>query len=216
MSNERSPREVCSITIGINGLMLAPLLFSWVDWSFQTATSQARSRWLLAAGGPQFRLGRLGFLVGGPDLLAGARDLGGDALRLLGNSVERLAQPQVGAQHLLAAGVEHLLDGVVRIVAGDLRLLADQLADLLVGDLELELARARLEHELAGDRERGLLGHALDEFLGRLARELEVRLGADPAGLERAAEAVQQLAGAVLDERAADLDIRGLDERVDG
>src|SRR5438046_471372 len=24
MSNERSPREVCSITIGINGLMLAP------------------------------------------------------------------------------------------------------------------------------------------------------------------------------------------------
>ena len=82
-------------------------------------------------------------------------------------------------------------------------------------DLELELVGDRLEHELARDRERGLLGHPLHELLGRLARELEVGLGADPAALERAAEAVQELARARLDERAADLDVRGLDERVD-
>src|ERR671935_6909 len=48
MSNERSPREVCSITIGISGLIRAPLNISRVDWSSQR---------LLATGGPQFRLG---------------------------------------------------------------------------------------------------------------------------------------------------------------
>src|SRR4029453_16220469 len=98
MSNERSPREVCSITIGINGLMASPLTFSRLGWSFQTAarakpvTPQAASPWLLVGGGPQFRLGRLRFLVGGPDVLAGARDVGRDALRLGRNAVERLAQ----------------------------------------------------------------------------------------------------------------------------
>src|SRR5262245_24053445 len=139
MSNERSPREVCSITIGINGLMASPLTFSRLGWSFQraarakpsgvTVTPHAESPWLLAGGGPQFRLGRLRFLVGGPDLLAGAHILGRDALRLRRDAVERLAQAQVVAQHLLAAGVEHLLDRLFGIVLGELCLLADQLLD---------------------------------------------------------------------------------------
>src|SRR5919197_1498101 len=52
MSNERSPREVCSMTIGIRGMGS-----------------------LLAAGGPEFRLGRWFFLVRCPDRLAPGRDL---------------------------------------------------------------------------------------------------------------------------------------------
>ena len=41
-------------------------------------------------------------------------------------------------------------------------------------------------------------------------------LGLDPAPAERAHEAVEQLAGPRLDERAGALDVRGRDERVDG
>src|SRR6478735_9000152 len=74
MSNERSPREVCSITMGINGLM---------------------SGWLLATGGPQFRLGGWLFLVGCPDGFAGGggfeHDLPGDrGGRLLAQALEQI------------------------------------------------------------------------------------------------------------------------------
>src|SRR5437870_13046033 len=72
MSNERSPREVCSITMGINGLM---------------------SGWLLATGGPQFRLGCWLFLVRGPDGFAGRGLLGRDALDLVDDTVEGAREP---------------------------------------------------------------------------------------------------------------------------
>jgi hypothetical protein len=43
MSNERSPREVCSITIGISGLIgsYGSFAFVGVDWSFQTPHRQS-------------------------------------------------------------------------------------------------------------------------------------------------------------------------------
>jgi hypothetical protein len=138
-----------------------------------------------------------------------------NALRLGGNAVERLAQAQVAAQHLLAAGLEHLAYRLVGIVAGELRLLADQLVDLGVAHLEAELVGDRLEHELARDREGGFGPHPLHELLRGLAGELEVRLGGDAAALERAPEPVQQLACPRLDERPADLDVRSLDEHID-
>src|SRR5919201_2037698 len=201
MSNARSPREVCSITIGINGLM--------------AVTPQAESPWLLPAGGPQFRLGLGGFLVGGPDLLARAGGLARDALHLGRDPVERLPQPQVAAQRFVAAAGEHLLDGLVGIVVVQLGLLADQLLDLLVGDLEPELVGDRLEDELARDRELRLRTEPLDELLAALARELEVRLRADDAALERAPERVQQLPSPRPPERDGGPEVRSLDERVD-
>src|SRR5438105_9855900 len=105
MSNERSPREVCSITIGIRGLI---------------------SGWLLAAGGPQFRFGRWFFLVGRPDLLARGVLLGRDRLHLGGEPVERALEPQVLAQ-LVDSGLHDLLDRRVDVLAGGLRLLAHEL-----------------------------------------------------------------------------------------
>jgi hypothetical protein len=73
-------------------------------------------------------------------------------------------------------------------------LLADQLLDLAVRDLEPELVGDRLEYELAGDRERGLGAKLGRRAARRLAGELEVGLGADATALERAREAVQELA----------------------
>src|SRR5919206_1823629 len=113
MSNDRSPREVCSITIGINGLISFSSTFLCVDWSFQTVawakpmrlegTSQAASPsgWLLAAWGPQFRLRRWFFLVRCPDSLARLGLLGRNPLDLGRDAVERLRKA-----HCLSLGLE--------------------------------------------------------------------------------------------------------------
>src|SRR5689334_18944517 len=124
MSKARSPRDVCSTTIGINGLIrFSALLTSW---------------------GPDLLLARSGFLLlGRPELLARVRQLGRDPRRALGDRVERLAQPQVLLQPVERVGrLQHPLDR--------LRLLAlplERLAYLLVGHLEAELVRDRLEHD---------------------------------------------------------------------
>jgi len=66
-------------------------------------------------------------------------------------------EPDDGLEHdvglagveLLGVAGEDLLDGLVGVVALEVGLLADQLLDLLVGDLEAELVGDRLQHELA-------------------------------------------------------------------
>src|SRR5437867_2589944 len=127
MSNERSPREVCSITIGINGLI---------------------SGWLLAAGGPQFRLLCLFFLVGCPNSFADRRLLGRDALDLGGDAVEGAGEPHALAFGVVGARGARLLDDLVAL----LEAVAERLIDLLVGNLDSEPVGHGLENELAGDR----------------------------------------------------------------
>src|SRR2546421_9722302 len=95
MSNDRSPREVCSITIGINGLI---------------------SGWLLAAGGPQFRLGLGLFLVRGPDSLTRLRLLRRDALHLGRDAVQSTGQADRFALRLVDAGLLRLVDHAVCVL----------------------------------------------------------------------------------------------------
>src|SRR5690349_23597903 len=81
MSKERSPLDVCSITIGISGLTCAPRVVR-----------------LARAGGPdRRRLGALlrSFLLGRPQLLLRVRLLGRDRLGVLGDDVERLLRRQI-------------------------------------------------------------------------------------------------------------------------
>src|SRR6266480_2909144 len=113
MSNERSPRDVCSITIGMSGLI-------WL---------------LLASGGPQFRLCLGLFLVGRPDRLAGGRLLGRNPLDLRGDPVERARQPHRLALRLVGAGLPRLRDDRVAV----LEAIAERLVDLLVADRDAEL-----------------------------------------------------------------------------
>src|ERR671936_1866017 len=94
MSNERSPREVCSITIGINGLICL----------------------LLAAGGPQFRLCLGFFLVGGPDALARLGLLGRNALDLGRDPVEGTRQTHVLALPLVHTCLARLLDHLLGLL----------------------------------------------------------------------------------------------------
>src|SRR5215213_4888590 len=113
MSNDRSPRDVCSITIGMRGLM---------------------SGWLLAAGGPQFRLGLLLFLFGCPDSLARLRLLQRNPLDLGRHAVEGLGEAQVLALGLVDAAGARLLDHFLRL----LEALVKRLVDLVVADLDPE------------------------------------------------------------------------------
>src|SRR5436309_13966736 len=128
----------------------------------------------LAAGGPEFRLGLLLFLFGRPNLLARVGELARDALHLGGDAVERVAQADVLAQLLEAPALAQLLHRVLYVVAERIGLLAHERLDLLVGNLEIELLRRSLEHELARDRPRCLLAETRDEVLGRLARHREI------------------------------------------
>src|SRR6266567_5956377 len=100
MSNARSPREVCSTTIGMFGLIGFSLL--------------------LAAGGPQLfrRLLRLLllFLLGSPNRLASFRLSGRDRLDVGGDPVDRLLEAQVGADAVCAAPRNELFDVLVALV----------------------------------------------------------------------------------------------------
>src|SRR5437773_8355198 len=112
MSNARSPRDVCSTTIGIRGISV-----------------------LLAAGGPQLlRLLRLFlFLLRGPELVASLCPLRRDRLHLRDDAVDRLLQPELRTDALGPAALEELVDVLV-----GLALAAELFANLLVGHLELE------------------------------------------------------------------------------
>src|SRR5689334_7565204 len=108
MSNARSPRDVCSTTIGIRGISC-----------------------LLAAGCPQLLRGlRLFlFLARCPKLFAGLGLLRRDRLRRGGDPVDRLLQPQVGSHAVGPTALEELVDVLV-----GLSLPAQLLANLVVGD----------------------------------------------------------------------------------
>src|SRR5581483_12234432 len=128
MSKARSPRDVCSTTMGINGLI---------------CSSAPSASW-----GPKFRgLGRL-LLLRRPDGFARLVQLGRDRLHLGDDAVERALEPNVVAHVVGAAACDELLDVLVVLARG-----AQLLPDLVVGDLDSELVRDRLEHELTRDGE---------------------------------------------------------------
>src|SRR3954468_14753183 len=99
MSNERSPREVCSITIGTSGLMLAPCCRgSTVSQSFRASPSRASTA-----------------------SRALRRVRPGCASRR-GEPVERRTQAYVLAQALVGAALAKLRHGFVESVVGILDL----------------------------------------------------------------------------------------------
>src|SRR4029078_3392289 len=115
MSNARSPREVCSITIGINGLMQAPCFRGSTASSLErpllfraSTASRAPGRARAESARPRARVG---------ELWRNPLDLGDD-------EIQRLAHPQVFAEELVASAREQLLDDLVRLVALRLRRLA--------------------------------------------------------------------------------------------
>src|SRR6266540_4007596 len=146
MSKNRSPREVCSMTDGM-------IRF---DGCVMCCGS-------LTAGGPEFRLGRLLFLVGRPESLAHLGELLRNALYLGGDSVESVTEAQIVAKRLEAAALTKPEQGLVGVVANDRRLFAYERLDFVVGDLDPKPVRdrivaKRLEAAALTKPEQGLVG----------------------------------------------------------
>src|SRR5438477_2224996 len=151
MSNARSPREVCSTTIGTRGLMaFALFLLLGRNPSGPGVASrdpEDRSNGPLAlqlalgAGRPDLRGLLLGLFLGRPELLAGLRLLGGDGLRGLHQQVHGLPHGDVLAQDVVAPlllgslerAPERVLVHALRAARGDI---AKRLERLLVGHLD--------------------------------------------------------------------------------
>src|SRR3954452_22592578 len=202
MSNARSPRDVCSTTMGTSGLMLLAL--------FRLVGSIPSGRASLAMGsgrpaGPRavdcrlstvdsrLRIRRPDLLrrrflllfLRRPELVARLRLIDRDRLRALDEDVDRLAHGHVLAKEVVAAlllhAVERLPDLLVARVAGGL---AQRLEQLVVGDLDpLGLDHGR-EHGLALQRLLRVRLGVLDQLVLVLARELEVLLRVEALALE--------------------------------
>src|SRR5262245_26752122 len=99
MSNARSPRDVCSITIGISGLIFAP-----------------SSSGLLATGRPYLHAATALLLLGCPEFLTRVRKLDRDALDAAPDLAERLAEAEIAAELLEASALAHGRDRRVRIL----------------------------------------------------------------------------------------------------
>src|SRR5436190_906690 len=119
MSNARSPREVCSTTMGTSGLMVLALfrLPVWIPSGRPERPSLAIGlggvpglRALVFRRPELSRGGLFGLLVGRPDLLARLRLLSRDRLRARDELVDGLAVGEVGAQSLEAPGGLQLLE----------------------------------------------------------------------------------------------------------
>src|SRR6476660_5330806 len=138
MSNARSPRDVCSTTIGTNGLIGSPPL---------------PSAGLTGRPDRGLRDRRLGLLVVSrlPQLLACCLLLGGDRRRDLTSPIERALEPQLVARRLLRPRGQDLLHrGVDVLLLG--QLVAKRALELGVVDRDVLALGERLECELAAER----------------------------------------------------------------
>src|SRR5205809_7617137 len=96
----------------------------------------SRSCGLLAAGGPQLRVGFRLFLVRGPELFSRIRDFGRNRLHVGREALERRAQAEVLANRLLLAVRPHVLHKRVSVLSRLLGLFAQVCLDLVLRDLD--------------------------------------------------------------------------------
>src|ERR671911_2927753 len=156
MSKARSPRDVCSTTIGINGLIASRLLAAW---------------------GPDFHSRSTFLLLRSPKLLSCFRQFDGDPLHSGDDLVERLAEPKVSPNLLEIPALAQALRDLVGVLAHVLGLIAYELFDFLVAHLDRELVGDGVEDELALERVIGLVLQAGDHLLLRLAGHRQIGLG---------------------------------------
>src|SRR6478752_3797097 len=179
MSNARSPRDVCSTTIGTNGLIGSPPL---------------PSAGLTGRPDRGLRDRRLGLLVVSrcPQLLACCLLLGGDRRRDLTGPVERALEPELLARRLLRPRGKDLLHrGVDVFLVGEL--IAQRAHELLVADLDALALGEGLERQLAAQRSDRLGQQRLRDLLHGATGLREERPERDSLALDVAREISEQL-----------------------
>src|SRR5215218_5740759 len=227
MSNARSPREVCSTTIGTSGLtVLASFRVRRLNPPRRATTSlPARLGASLAIGRsrqsgsgprrPELRRALFGLCSGSPELVAGLRLLDRDRLGGVRQEVERLALRELRLEGVEAAGGPHPLEQLVRARALRRRGLLERLEQLVLRRLDRVGGDDRGEHRLALELALGV-GLALgDDVVLRAAGDLQVHLLRDALVAERVQHLLPQLARARLDQRLGDVDLRVRDGGVE-
>src|SRR3954471_17280172 len=234
MSNARSPREVCSTTIGTSGLtVLASFRFErsvpaqlHVGWEPGDSLAISRGRktrltaslnLTLAAGSPELTRAAGLLAAGGPQLVPGLRLLDRDRLRGVGDQVERLALRQVLLERLYAPARLQPLQQLLRRRAARpvARGLLDGLHHLVVARLDALGLDDRGQHRLAAQCRLGLGLGAFDDLALVRAGDPHVGLARDALVRERVEHLVPLLAGACLDERVGHVELGVLDDRVE-
>src|SRR3954470_21832309 len=232
MSNARSPRDVCSTTIGTSGLtVLASFRLACANPAYErprrahpldhgeSSNGEPPSNPVprLASGRPQTARSALLGLVGarGPELVPRLGLLDGDRRGGVGDAVDRLALREVRLEALEpAAGPQALEQLLGRGAVGGSRAL-ERLEHLVVARLDPLGLDDGGEHGLAAQVARGRLAVLGDDRLLVLAGDLEVHLARDALVRERVEHLLPQLARAGVDERVRDVDRGGGDGGVD-
>src|SRR5438067_4989704 len=139
MSNARSPREVCSTTIGTSGLIVLASFASSAGFLPNVATGMLRpdcfrrTSEASAAGRPQLPAPLLGsFLAGRPQRVACLRLLDRDGLRLPDQQLRGLVVGDLLTHPLQAIVLAQVLEQLLRSAARPLRRPAERLSHLLV------------------------------------------------------------------------------------
>src|SRR3954447_14157893 len=219
MSNARSPRDVCSTTMGTSGLMdLAFLCVAGRD-SFpgragcppcgESSECPGWAEQVLRARSPELARPRLRLLaLWSPQLVARLCLVDRDRLGLLGEQVERPARGDVSLQRLLAPGVAQALKqlggcGLLALGRGRKRLL-----EVLVGGLDPLRLDNGGEDRLAPKRPLGVGLCLVDELVVVLAGDAQVGLLGDPLVAERVDHLVVELVRARVDEGVGQVDLR--------
>src|SRR4051794_846300 len=188
MSNARSPRDVCSTTMGTSGLIdLAFLCVAGRDSfrgraecpscgeSSECPVSALRPR------SPELARSRPRLLaLGSPEFVARFGLLDRDRLGLLGQQIERATSRHIAVQRLLAAGAAQALEQLRgrRLLALGRR--RKRLLELLVGGLDPLGLDDRGEDRLAAKGPLSFGLGLLDELVVVLAGDAQVGLLGDP------------------------------------
>src|SRR4051794_4624662 len=233
MSNARSPRDVCSTTIGTSGLtVLASFRLSGANPAYERlrrahpldrgessngpGPSNPVAR--LASGRPEPARSGLLRLVGArsPELVARLRLLDGDRRGGLRDAVDRLALRELGLEAVEpAAGAQALEQLLGRGAVGGGGAL-ERLEHFLVARLDALGLHDGGEHRLAAQVAPGGLAVLGDDLVLVLARDLQVHLARDALVGERVDHLLPALPRPRFDERVRHVDRRVGDGGVDG
>src|SRR2546423_11039436 len=202
MSKARSPREVCSTTMGTKGLIARASLIK--EGTVARDALRPRPSAILARS-PEAAFAALGLLLlGRPELLARDGLLLRDRLRRAGNQLGGLAQPKLLAEQRVAAVGAKALQESRRSLPFFPRL--KRLHHLLLRDLDPLGLGDRRQGGFAAQRPLGVRLEVGDCLLARLALHLQVSLGVGAPRGQRTLETLPHLVGARVDELFRQLD----------
>src|ERR1700684_448509 len=220
MSNARSPREVCSTTIGTSGLMVLASVSLYRPDSFRTYPERVLPRLALRRPQPgRSRLStRLALLlsgVGRPELLARLGLLERYRLGLGCDQLDRLTRGEILTDLIQASGLAEIVEQLLWLDSLTLGGGGDDFQQVVIARNDRLRRHHRGDHRFAAQRLGRLGGKLGDEIVLLAPGDLQVGLAGYAAMGEGVEHSIPHLAGLRLHERLGDLYVRACIHRVE-